>query len=95
NVESFNPSADDRRKLSDYVDNAKRRYPKKEIYGIFIVKSFEEERTGDFFFPISTLVYLLYKKMILGKEFDLLPFRNIFTKRISLNQTLIDNEWRT
>ncbi|MCW7078377.1 MAG: restriction endonuclease [Canidatus Methanoxibalbensis ujae] len=94
NSHDFVPSAEDRRKLNQYIEDAKNKYKNKEIYGIFVAKSFDSIQTSHLFFPIGSLVYLLYKKIALGNAFTLAPFRKIIRKKEYLNQTLIDNEWR-
>jgi len=90
----FDPSAEDKRKLNQYIEDAKNKYKNKEIYGIFVAKSFGSPQQSYLFFSISSLVYLLYKKLVLGSTFTLDPFRKIICKKEYLNQTLIDNEWR-
>jgi len=96
NISDYVPSAEDRRKLKEYIENAKLKYVDKNIYGVFIAKSFADTQKGDtFYFPISSLVYLLYKKMVLGRKFDLAPFRKIFARKDRLSRTLIGNEWKT
>lgn len=95
NTEDFIPATEDKRKLDDYRDNAKLVHKNKDVYGVFIAKNFGEKQTGDFlFFPVSVLVYLLYKKIALGHNFNLSPFRKILAKRLTLDQNTIDNEWR-
>ncbi len=95
NISEYNPSAEDKRKLNEYVRDAKLKYKDKDVYGMFIARSFEAVQTGDLFYvPVSSLVYLLYKKTILGGKFSLSPFRKILAKKERLNQTLIDSEWR-
>jgi len=95
NVSEYNPSAEDKRKLNEYIADAKLKYKDKDVYGMFIAKSFETVETGDLFYvPVSSLTYLLYKKIKLGKKFSLSPFRKILAKKKRLDQTLIDNEWR-
>lgn len=95
NIFGYAPNAEDKRKLAEYVRDAKLKYRDKNVYGVFVARSFEAVQTGDFFhFPVSSLVYLLYKKMVLGGKFALSPFRKILAKKERLDQTLIDNEWR-
>jgi len=96
NIFDYKPNAEDRRKLNEYVRDAKLKYKNKNVYGAFIARNFEDLQKGDlFYFPVSSLVYLLYKKIMLGRKFSLSPFRKILAKKEALNQTLIDNEWRT
>jgi len=96
NTFDYKPNAEDRRKLNEYVRDAKLKYKDKSVYGTFIARNFGDSQKGDlFYFPVSSLVYLLYKKIILGRKFSLSPFRKILAKKEVLNQTLIDNEWRT
>lgn len=95
NISDYKPSAGDRRKLNEYVRDAKLKYKDKDVYGIFIAKGFEVPQTGDLFYvPASSLVYLLYKKIRLGKKFTLSPLRKILVKKEKLDRVLIDNEWR-
>jgi len=94
NSHEFTPSAEDRRKLEQYIRDARDKYKDKEVYGIFVAKSFGTTQTSYLFFPAGALVYLLYKKISLGNTFTLAPFRKIIRKKEYLDQTLIDNEWR-
>jgi len=95
NISEYNPSAEDKRKLNGYVQDAKLKHKDKIVYGMFIAKSFDAMQTGDLFYvPVSSLVYLLYKKLMLGRRFSLSPFRKILAKKERIDETLIDNEWR-
>lgn len=93
NSHEFVPKAEDRRKLNQYIEDARNKYKNKEIYGVFVAKSFGSPQTSHLFFSIGSLVYLLYKKTVLGNAFTLAPFRKIIRKKEYLDQTLIDNEW--
>lgn len=94
NSYDFVPSAEDRRKLDQYIEDAKNKYKNKEVYGIFVAKSFGSSQPSHLFFSVGSLVYLLHKKMVLGRTFTLAPFRKIIRRKEYLDQTLIDTEWR-
>ena len=94
NVEEFMPNAEDRRKIEQYANDARSKYKNKEVYEVFVAKSFGGAQESYLFFPVSALVYLLYKKISLGRAFTLAPFRKIIRRRKYLDQTLIDSEWR-
>ncbi len=56
------------------MEDVKTKYPGKEVYGVFVAKGFDFERQrqtyGDYlFFQVNSLVYLLYKRIRLGKDF--------------------------
>lgn len=94
NSSNFSPGIDQNEKLRSYINNAKDQYKEKEVYGIFIAKDFNQIQGSEFLYcSVSDLVYILYKKLKLGIEFDLLPMRKIIKKKYSLSQRLIGNEW--
>ena len=103
NREGFVPSVEDSRKLSKYAADAKIEYKDKKVYGVFIAKSMNLSQqsisysTQQSEFPViqaQELLYVLYKKLYMGKEFTLNPFRKILAGKYILNRKLIDNEWR-
>lgn len=100
NREDFIPSVEDSRKLSKYVEDAKIKYKGKKVYGIFIAQTVDTAHlysTQQSEFPViqaQELLYVLYKKLYMGREFTLIPFRKILSRKYILNHTLIDNEWR-
>jgi len=96
NIHNYTPKIEEKRKLNEYVEDAKLMYKDREVHGIFIAKSFGRIQRSDFLlFPVNALVYLLYKRIKLGRRFNLLPIRKIVKKNYILSKTLIDNEWKT
>lgn len=78
NTANFIPIAENKRLFKKYLRDERSTH-KKALYGAFIAKSFGEEQRGDiFYFSIESLLYLLYKKLIMGSKFTLSPFRKIF-----------------
>ena len=53
-----------------------------------------EGKRDIFYLPMNSLLYLLYKKLILGAEFSLSPFKKILHDSIPFNDKIIDKEWR-
>jgi len=96
NTKKFYLSADEMRKMEEYIENAQIQYKIKDVYGLYIAYGFNSKPNNNFlYFEVDYLVYILYKKIILGYKFNLSPFRKIFVNRYTLNRDLIDKEWRS
>lgn len=95
NTQSFFPTAADDRAIQKYWGDEKKIRGEQNIYCAFVAKSFTKEgEKSAFYLPISSLLYLLYKKLFLGSKFTLSPLKKILDNRISLKAETIDNEWR-
>jgi len=96
NKKDFYPTEEDKRALYDYLMKEKLVNEDKEHFCAFIAKSFagEKEEKNIFYFSVEDLLYLLYKKLILGPKFSLSPLKKILYEKMTVNKETIDNEWR-
>jgi hypothetical protein len=95
NSPNFVPSADDTRAIEKYLSDEKKVRREKNIYSAFIAKSFGGQHKGDIFhFNTGPLIYLLYKKLLMGSKFALDPIKKVLENRTPLTDKNIDNEWR-
>jgi len=51
NVDEFMPNAEDRRKIEQYANDARSKYRNKEVYEVFVAKSFGGAQESYLFFP--------------------------------------------
>ena len=68
----------------------------KNLYCSFIAKSFHSgmKTIKDIYsFSVEFLCYLLYKKLLLGKNFSLLPVIKLIDNNITFDKESIDKEW--
>lgn len=94
NTQNFFPCAVDERAIKKYLDDEKKIRSERNIYCAFIAKSFKEESRKDMFYlPITTLLYLLYKKLSLGSKFTLSPLKKILDNFTPLRKETTDKEW--
>jgi len=95
NTQSFAPSAEDERAIKKYAGDEKKIRGGQKIYSVFIAKSFRGKVGKDiFYFSIDSLLYLLYKNLILGSKFILSPLKKVIDNFTSLEEETIDKEWR-
>ncbi|MCR8454691.1 MAG: hypothetical protein NDP13_06865 [Crenarchaeota archaeon] len=71
-------------------------YRDRKVYGVLLQRVLERDKPAPplLFSQRTSLFSILYKKIILGRDFNLSPFRKILEKRLNLDQNTIDNEWR-
>ena len=93
NTIEFIPTAEDNRALEKYLNDEEKVRKEKYLFGAFIAKSFRGDQKDFFYFPIDSLLYLLYKKLTIGSKFNLSPFKKLLHNNISLTIETIDNEW--
>ena len=95
NTDNFILTSQDRRAIKKYLEDEKKIRNENNIYCAFIARSFKAEGKKDIFYlPINSLLYLLYKKLILGAEFALSPLKKILDDFIPFDDKTIDKEWR-
>ncbi len=95
NTSNFSPSSADIRAIEKYLKDEKKVRKEKNIYAAFIAKSFRQQGEKNvFYFTVSSLIYLLYKKLTLGLDFTLNPIKKILENTIHLTKDIIDKEWR-
>jgi len=95
NQEQYAPTEDDIRAIKKYLeDERKRNGEENKYYPVFIAKSTRIYIKKDVFcIPISSLLYLLYKKLYLGSKFKLGPIKKILDDKNQLTIETIDKEW--
>lgn len=94
NSSGYAPSADDIRAIKTYLDDEKKVGRYKHLFCAFIAKSFRPIHDKDiFYFSIDSLLYLLYKRLNLGIEFDLNPFKKILSNNAAFDIETINKEW--
>jgi hypothetical protein len=82
-------------RLKDILNDEKKIRRDEKFYPTFIAKSFGPQRGKDIFYlDVSSLIYLLYKKLKLGSKFNLRPIKKILEKETQLREDIIDNEWK-
>lgn len=95
NSSNYHLPAADSRAMSDYLENEQRRLregePNLKVYPLFIAKSFSNN-FGEAGFTADNLLYLLYKRLKLGKNFSLLPFEEAW-RRKKIAKDFIDKNW--
>jgi len=95
NSSNFVPSADNIRAIEKYLNDEKRVRGENNIYPAFIAKSFGPQyKEGVFYLTVNALIYLLYKKLLLGSEFTLNPIMKMLYNKTPLTKEIIDKEWR-
>ncbi len=82
-----------KRALERYLDDEKKVGKEKYKFSAFIAKSFGEEQRDIFYFSVDAMLYLLYKKLIIGSKFSLSPFKKILDRNINVTIETIDKEW--
>lgn len=94
NTQNFAPSAEDERAIRKYLDDEQKIRSEKNILCAFIAKGFKEEGKKDIFYlSITSLLYLLYKRLRLGSRFNLSPLKKILDNSFRLTMEIIDKEW--
>lgn len=94
NTFNFVPSANDIRAIEKYLSDEKKVRREKYIYAAFIAKSFGHQSEREiFYFPVNSLIYLLYKKLLLGSKFTLDPIKKVLANRTPLTDKNIEKEW--
>ena len=95
NTSNFFLSEEDKRAIEKYLQDEKKVRKEKNVYSAFIAKSFRQPSKGDlFYFTVNSLIYLLYKKLLLGPKFTLDPIKKILDNKTPLTNEIIDKEWR-
>lgn len=95
NTDDFVPTSQDERAIRKYLEDERKIRDEENIYCAFIAKSSKTEvKRGIFFLPVDSLLYLLYKKLVLGAEFSLSPVKKILDDFLPFNGKIIDKEWR-
>lgn len=95
NTHNFISMSQDQRAIKKYLEDEKKIRNENNMYCAFIAKSFKiEGKRGIFYLSINSLLYILYKKIMLGAEFALSPLKKILDDSIPFNHTIIDKEWR-
>ncbi|HEY5534466.1 MAG TPA: hypothetical protein VIL99_05985 [Ignavibacteria bacterium] len=83
-----------KRAINQYVQDEKQMRDEENIYPVFISRGFSNFNNPGFHcFTIESLLYLFYKKLILGNKFSLRPFSIILSNTIILDKKSIDIEW--
>ena len=96
NTQDFILNAEDERAIRKYLKDEKMMRSEQHIYCAFIAKSFKREGRKDIFYlPITSLLYLLSKKLSLGSKFTLSPLKKILDNFILFKNETIDKEWIT
>ena len=94
NTQDFILNAEDERAIRKYLKDEKTIRNEQHIYCAFIAKSFWREGRKDIFYlPITSLLYLLYKKLSLGSKFTLSPLKKILDNFILFKNETINKEW--
>ncbi|ROL56130.1 hypothetical protein D9V84_09410 [Bacteroidetes/Chlorobi group bacterium Naka2016] len=93
NTVDFIPTAENKRALAKYLEDEKKLHEEKNLFNAFIAESFGLEQNEVFYFSIDALLYLLYKKLIMGSKFRLSPFKKILDNKMSLTIETIKKEW--
>jgi len=93
NSVDFIPIAEDKRALKKYWDDEKKVHEDKNLFCAFIAKSFGKVEKDVFYFSVDAILYLLYKKLIMGSKFSLSPFKKVLTDNMNLTIETINNEW--
>jgi hypothetical protein len=94
NMQDFFMTATEERAIKKYLEDEKNTRNEKHLFGAFIAKGFRGiPKKEILYISTETLLYLLYKKLILGAKFNLLPFKKICTNSILLSREIIDKEW--
>lgn len=94
NMWNYTPSAEEESAIRKYLSDEIKIRSKEKLFCAFIAKNFKGERKkGIFYLPINSLLYLLYKKLILGSKFTLSPLKKIFEDSSQLMTETIDKEW--
>ncbi len=93
NTSNFIPTTEDNRAIKKYLED-EGKILKGKIFGVFIARSFGEEQRRDiFYFRTEELLYLLYKKLSIGRKFNLAPLKKILDNKMNLTIETIDKEW--
>jgi len=90
---NFIPTAEDKRAIRKYLEDEKKVRKEKNLFCAFIAKSFGEVQKDIFYFSVDAILYLLYKKLIMGFKFSLSPFKKILDDKMNLTIDTIDKEW--
>lgn len=95
NTDDFIATSEDERAIRKYLEDERKIRDEDNIYCAFIAKSSKTEvKRGNFYLPMDSLLYLLYKKLVLGAEFSLSPVKKILDDFLPFNDKIIDKEWR-
>lgn len=94
NSNDFVLREDFKRAINQYVNDERRRRNEEEFYPVFISRGFVNPNCPGFHcFTIDSLLYLLYKKLLLGNKFSLRPMSIILTNNSEFSKNRIDIEW--
>ncbi len=93
NTTNFIPTAEDKRALEKYLNDEDKAREEENLYSAFIAKSFGKMQREVFYLSVDSILYLLYKKLIIGSKFSLSPFKKILHNNTSVTIETIDKEW--
>ena len=94
NSVNYIPSAEHMRALEQYYSDEKVKYRNREMFPCFIAKKANTPIVGDkMVFSIEPLLYLLFKKLTTGGEFNIDPIKNFFTNKWPLTIENIKTYW--
>jgi hypothetical protein len=93
NKSNYIPTSGDKRALNKYLSDEKYVREALPLFPVFIAKSFNVPQEKLFHFTVESLLYLLYKKIVMGDQFNLLPLKKILLNQEELSKEVIDKEW--
>lgn len=94
NTSNYYPVIEDINKLKSYVKNAESDYKSSKVFPLFIAREFsiKGHEYGNYI-TVESLMYLYYKKIIMGSNFNLLKIKKALTDSHKIDMKWINNEF--
>lgn len=95
NSVNYFPHAEDRLSMDNYVEQAINLFPEfNNHFPVFIAKTFSNNLPVNYkYINVNSLIYLYYKKISMGIDFQLNPLINIFMQNQILTRNMINVNW--
>lgn len=95
NSDNYFMDLQESRKMNDYIQAESIVNPNKDINGIFIARNYSSNlnRNNYYFYTIDSLLYLLYKRLKKGKEFNVINILRSIRRNQDLNINIIDTDF--
>lgn len=99
NTDNYYPTAEHQRALAEYLEKeGKRLQEQKRVrlaYSLFVARSFAQAELegAHIFISADDLLYALYKRLRLGKDFALTAFDDAAKRNRRMDRRFMDREW--
>lgn len=99
NTDNYYPTAEHQRALAEYLEKEGKRLQEQKrvrsVYSMFIARSFAqaELKGAHIFISADDLLYALFKRLRLGKDFALTAFDDLAKRNGRIDRQFMDREW--